>query len=211
MGLFSGITDMFSPSSSSASKNLAKLEPMYREMYQPYIDYGMSAMPTLQQQYAQLLNNPQALWTQLSQGYEESPGFNLQRTAGMNAANQAAAAGGMLGTNAHQTETAQLMDELASQDYYDYMGKMLGLWGTGLEGTQGMFNTGFNATQGLAGNIGNAYGAQANLGYAQSGNQNQFLGGLIGAGLGAFGGPAGAVAGSQIGSSMMSPNSGWMR
>lgn len=166
---------------------LAQMEPMLHQYYDPYINNGQQAMGTLNEQYAMLLNDPAAMQAMLGSGYEQSPGYQYQYDTAMNAGNQAAAAGGMLGTPAHDTQMMGTAQGLASQDYWKYYGNNQNLYNQGLSGTQDMFNTGYNASNQMAGGMGSMYGNQANLAYANNQSQNQMLSSLLGGASGMAG------------------------
>jgi len=131
--------------------------------YQPYAQAGQGALGQLQGQYGnllgnyggiqgqynQLMNDPNGVMNKIGAGYQKSPGFDWQMNQGMNAANNAAASGGMAGSPQHQQQAATMAEGLANQDYYNYMNKALGLYGTGLQGNQGLYNQGLAGTQGL--------------------------------------------------------------
>lgn len=187
MGLFGGISKaLFGDSTKDSMKTLNRTGAQMQGIYQPYIDYGNRAMPTLEDQYSKLLNNPQALYSMLAGGYEQSPGYGYRMQAMQNAANQAASAGGMLGTNQHQMNSMNAASGIAGEDFNNYLSTMLGLYGTGLEGTQNQFNTGANMAQGLAGNMGALGQTRANLQYQGQNSNNQMLAGLGGAAMTAF-------------------------
>jgi hypothetical protein len=174
---------------------MERAQAQMKQSYQPYMDYGMRAMPTLEDTYSKLLNNPQMIQQMLGGGYQQSPGYQFQYDAAMNGANSAAAAGGLLGTQGHQNNAMGVAQGLANQDYWNYYNQNANLFNTGLRGTQGQFDTGFNATQGYAQGIGNLYGSQANLSAAMAQSQNQSLASLLGAGIGA----GGSILGAGIG------------
>jgi len=185
-----------------AQKYLGQYEQILNQAYDPYIEYGMRAMPTLEEQYALLLSNPAAVQAMLGQGFEESPGYEFQMDQAMNASNQAASAGGMLGTPSHTQQSMGVAQGLAAQDYWNYYNQNASLYNQGLTGTQGQFDTGFNATNQKQGAMGNLYGSKANLANAQGQSQQNMFSSLLGAGIGAagyaFGGPAGGAATSGI-------------
>ena len=186
----------------AAQKYLSQAEPMLRQNYSPYMQQGQRAMPILEEQFGQLLNNPQMMMQNWGQGFEESPGYQFQMEQMMNAANGAAAAGGMLGTNAHQQQAMGYAGGLANQDYYNYLDRIGEMYGQGLSGYGGLYDAGFNATQGYSSGMGNALGSQANLAYTQGANTQNMFGSALGAGLGAIGsiwGPGGAMAGKWAG------------
>lgn len=185
-----------------AEDYLQQIEPMLRDIYNPYIQHGMTAYPGLQEQYNLLMTNPAAVQSMLGQSYQQSPGYQFSYDQAMNAANQANAAGGMLGTSAHQQQAMGAATGLASQDYNNYLNNQMQLYGMGLQGNQGFYNTGYNASNQLAGGLGNAYGSAAQLSYANKANQDQMLASLLGAGIGAagyaLGGPMGGALATGI-------------
>lgn len=173
--------------------------------YNPYIEAGHSALPQLQNQYGSmvgqgaglqgqynnLMNDPAGFNSRLGAGFQQSPGFAWQMKQGMNAANNAAAAGGMLGTPQHQQQAATMAEGLANQDFNSYMSRVLGMYGTGLQGTQGMFNSGlqgmqginnqgYNASNELAGALGSNFMNQGNLAYSGAAAKNQNQGAQMG-------------------------------
>ncbi len=213
---------LFSKSSSkpykAAAKYLDKIEPMLQEYYSPYVEAGQRAMPTLEEQYAMLMGDPGALYNQLASGFQTTPGYEFQLQQGMNAASQAAAAGGMAGTPAHMQQSMGYAQGLANQQFNDYMSKMLGMYGQGLSGTQGMFSTGYGATNQLAGGLESLYANQANLAMSKEAAKQQQMADLLGGwfGTGAaiggalMGGPAGGAVGAQAGNAMGQTMAGWL-
>lgn len=207
------------------------------QYYSPYINAGGQALGRNQNEYnsllggrgdlqnilMQLLKNPGDFYNQIGKGYQESPGYQFRRDQGLNAINNAAAAGGLAGSQQHQQQAGQLAGNLAEEDYQRYLQQVLGLFGQGLEGTGNLYERGlrgneelnrlgYGASGDLAKTIYDNLQSQANLAYAGQENQNQYdqarrgsrnslIGSGIGAGLGyAFGGPAGGALGSQAGS-----------
>src|ERR1700761_7078652 len=73
--------------------------------YQPYTQGGQWAGQKLQDQFGNLLKNPGQFVNSVGSNYQQSPGFQFQVGQATNAANNAAAAGGMAGSPA---ETQQL-------------------------------------------------------------------------------------------------------
>lgn len=215
MGMFDGL---FGGSKKDPYKEarqyLDKMEPMLHQYYDPYVSWGNQAMPTLEEQYAMLLQNPSALYASLGSEYQTSPGYQFQLDQALNAGNQAMSAGGMLGTPAHQQQNMGYAQGLANQDYNNYMARMLDMYGLGLSGTQGQLGYGYNASNQLASGLGNLYGSQANLAFGGAASQNKqssdmwgSILGLAGTAAGSLLGPAGAVVGNQIGQTV----GGWMK
>jgi hypothetical protein len=165
---------------------LNQIPGMMQQAYNPYIQAGLGALPQLQSQYGQLMNGN--FINNMGQNFQQSPGLKFQIDQATGAANRAAAAGGSLGTPAEQQNLANVTNGLANQDYYNWLNHAMNAYGMGLQGEQGLYNTGFNASNELANNLGANAMSQANLAYAGQQNQNQFRGGMLGAGLGLLGG-----------------------
>lgn len=140
--------------------------------YQPYINAGQGAMSSLQDQYGQLVNDPAAKLNSIGQGYQQSPGYQFKVDQATKAANQAAAAGGMLGSPMEQQQLASTVTGLADQDYYNWMNQALGLYGSGLSGYQGLNQMGYGASNELAQSLANALMSQGQLAYTGAANQN---------------------------------------
>lgn len=224
-GLFSGLYGLFGEQDpqDAAWPYLNKIPGMLNSTYQPWINAGMGALggmnqyqtrgnqagDTLMGQYGQMINDPSGLINRLGAGFQQSPGYAFQTSQALGAANRAAAAGGMAGSPAEQQQIAGVTNQLANQDYYNYLNQAKGLYGqgiAGLQGTEGMglnanediFNQGASAAHDLAQSLGSAYMSQANLGYQGVINKNQRIGGALGA-LGSFLDPGGAYLGGQGG------------
>jgi hypothetical protein len=211
-GMFFGGDDPYD----KAKQQYGKIPGATAPYYNPYINAGRGALgglqdqygklmgnyPGLQGQYDQLMNDPNAILNKIGSGYHESPGFKWQLGQGMNAANNAAAAGGMAGTPQHQQQAATMAEGLANQDYWNFLSRGLGAYGMGLQGNQNFFNQGLEGQQGLnkmgfdAGDqmariMADMYGQQGQLGFAGQAAQNQQQGanwGNIFGGLGAIAG-----------------------
>lgn len=185
----------------AASKYYNQIPGRMLPYYQPYMNAGQGAMNQLQDQYGkmvgnyggvqdkynQLMNDPNAFLAKIGAGYQKSPGFDWQMNQGMNAANNAAAAGGMAGSPQHQQQAATMAEGLANQDYYNYMNKALGafntglsgnagLYGMGIQGLQGLNQMGYNASNEYGQDIGNYLMNQGNMAYAGQATQSQAQG-----------------------------------
>lgn len=139
--------------------------------YGPYEEMGGRAIPALEDQYAQLLHNPEALLNQIGSGHRASPGYQFKTEEATRAANQAAAAAGMLGSPSHQQSLAKTVTGLADQDYYNYLQNALGLYSTGLSGTSGLNQMGYDAASNLGLGESNALLSQANLSHSAGLNE----------------------------------------
>ncbi len=156
-------------------EEMKKVLPQY---YQPYIDAGNKALPGLEGGYGSMMN-PNEFIKKIGAGYQESPGYQWQKQQGLAGIQNAAAAGGMLGTGQHQQQAGELAGNLANQDFYNYLSKALGTYDKGIAGMQGLYNTGANASMGLGNNLAGIAGGQANLAYEGRNAQNQRSGQMM--------------------------------
>lgn len=221
-GIASGIWDLFGAQNpaDAASPYYNKIPGMLNQTYQPYMQAGMGALSGLQQyenrgnvagnqlmnQYNQMINDPSGLINRLGAGFKQSPGYEFQVNQALGAANRAAAAGGMAGSPEEQQQIAGVTNQLANQDYYNYLNHSQQLYGGGIQGLQGterlganigegIYGAGANAANELAQNLGAAYMNQGNLAYQQANNQNQMTGQGIGNLIGGIGGIASLIGG----------------
>lgn len=155
--------------------------------YNPYIQAGGRSLNTLENTYNQLLQNPAQTMNQIGAGYQASPGYQYNVEQATNAANQAAAAGGMQGTMQEQQQLAGTVSGLANQDYYNYLNQALGLYGQGLSGLGGLNTMGYGASTGLAQSLKDVLESQSSAAVAQQQAENQKaaeessgIGGIIG-------------------------------
>ena len=206
MGFFSGLFGGGGDGTKQAQKYIGQMNPMLEGYYNPYIEQGQEAQGTLDEQFQRMLQDPSQYQQLFGGNYQQSPGYEFQRNEALRGANQAAAAGGMLGTAAHQQGAAGLATGLANQDYWKYFGANQDIFNQGLQGTQDFYNKGYDATNQLAGGKANVLGSQANLAYTQEQNANNRIGSLLGAGIGAagyaLGGIPGGAASTYLGSKL---------
>lgn len=177
------------------------------QYFEPWIGAGRQALPTLQQQYGQLISDPNALYNKFASGYKESPGYKWRQQQGQGAALNAAAAGGMAGTPQHQQQAAEISEHIADQDFMNYLQSIMGLYGQGLGGLSGLSKEGLLGSIGLGEDIASILGRQAENAIKQQQYENQQSGsnwGDILSGIGSIagmflGGPAGGAAGGGLG------------
>jgi hypothetical protein len=165
----------------------------------PFINAGTRQIPGLEGNYNKLTQDPAAFMRQLGAGYQQSPGYQFSVDQATKAANQAAAAGGMVGSPAEQQMLAETTQGLASRDYDSYMNRALGLYGTGLSGMQGLYQGGQQSAGSLAQMLGQALAAQAANANQGANTENQQKGGGIGGLLGGLGSLAGFAMGGPVG------------
>jgi hypothetical protein len=164
---------MASNPANAAMPYLQQVPDTITPYYQPYIDAGTQSLGTLQDQYNTLLTNPQAIMQMLGGSYQQSPGYQYDYNQSQNAAMNAAAAGGYVGTPANQNEAANAAYGVSNQDYWNYVNHMTGLYNTGLEGEQGLNQMGYGASNSLAQALGQNLNTEAGLAYAGQANQNK--------------------------------------
>lgn len=150
-----------------------------REDYKPWRDAGVTALGQLQD--PNLLNN-----------YQGDPGYQFRLGEGEKAINASAAARGMGNSGATMKALLKYGQDFASNEYNNAYnrtyGRLSSLAGMGQGATQGMAGAAQNYGNAVSSNqigMGNAIGA-ANI--AQSNQQSQLFGSLLGAGGMALGG-----------------------
>lgn len=167
----------------AAMPYLNKMGQQLPSYFNPYINAGNSALPGLQHAYSNMMN-PNQMIQQIGSGYQASPGFQWQLGQGMKAAQNAAGAGGMMGTPEHQQQAATMAEGLANQDFYHYLSNALGLYGQGVRGEQGLYNSGLEASMGLGEDLASIAGSQAGLAYQGQNAENEARGGAMGSLIG---------------------------
>lgn len=143
-----------------------------KDSFQPYMDAGKNSLSDLTSQYKDLLSDPGSVLARIGSGYQKSPGFEFQKSQGLQGINNAAAAGGMLGTSQHQQDAGTLSNNLANQDYGQYLQRALGLWGQGLSGEENLEKGGQNAASQYGGDLAQALMSEGNLAYGGQQNKN---------------------------------------
>lgn len=167
MGFLSSVKNMFFGGSPSkqANRYLDQIPGQMQPYYQPYMDAGKGSLETLQNQYGDLIGDPGKKYADLGAGYKESPGYQYKLQQALGAQANAQARGGMLGTPQDQTYAMQTANDIASQDFNDYMEKVLGLYGTGLKGNEGIEQQGYEANTNYGNMLGSITGQKARNSY----------------------------------------------
>lgn len=181
-----GFFDWLTPNpAKDANKYLDQIPGAIGRYYDPYINAGQGSLGKIGGEYDKLLSDPNALIARLGAGYKESPGYQWRLNQGTNAINNAQAAGGMAGTGQHQQMAGELAGNLANQDYQQYLQQALGLYGTGLQGHQGLAGMGLQAGGSLADQLAQILAQKGAYAYQGQAGRNSFLGSLLG-GLGGW-------------------------
>lgn len=173
-----------------------------------YIDRGTRAQNTLEDLFKNIRENPQSIMDLLGKGYQQSPGFDWNMKRSQQAINNASAAGGMLGTPQHEQQSADMASALSSRDFGDYMQRMMGIWGTGVQGTENFANRGWDASKTLMEDLANLGGAQGAYAAQDTAGRNKGMSNMF-SGAASILGPM--VNGGAGGSSMpwMNPDNGF--
>lgn len=170
----------------NAQRYIDQIPGTVKPYYDPYVQAGGQSRDELMDQYHQLTEDPDAVYNKIGQGYQESPGYQFQLQQALSAGNNAAAAGGMVGSPTHSQNQMQVAQGLAAQDYDKYFENAMGLYGKGIGGYEGMNEMGFNASNELAQILGNQWKSKANLDLAgrgmQDAKQQAFWGNVSGLG-----------------------------
>lgn len=188
--LASGIAELFSNNKNPAdiaNQYISQIPGSTSSYFQPYINYGQTALPTLQGQYNELLATPGGKLNQIGSSFHQSPGFQFALQQALQGAGHAAAAGGMAGSPQHEQQNMQLATGLANQDFYNYLDKALGLYGKGISGEQGLAGAGLQAGTSMADMIAQALAQQAQYAYEGEAAKNESKNSLwsnLGSGLG---------------------------
>lgn len=165
--------DHFKNPADAAMNTIGGIPGALKPYYDTYMDAGKSALPTLQSQFGNLIKDPGNFINNVGQSYQQSPGFQASLKEALNAATNAAAAGGYAGSPQHERYSMEAATNLANKDYNDWLSKALGAYGMGLGGEQNIFQTGFDASKDYAGNVGNTMMNQAMLQFSGQQAENE--------------------------------------
>ncbi len=173
----SGLAGMFGNGNknpaASANESLDKIPGQTEQYYSPYQKAGKGALTDLQNQYGNLLGNTGDVYNNLAGGYKESPGYQYALKSALAAGNNAAAAGGMLGTPSHQEANMNTASGIASKDFNDYLQNVLGLYGKGLAGEEGLNTQGYGANTDYGNLLANLNQQKAAYNYQGQNAQNK--------------------------------------
>ena len=168
--------------------------------FEPYTNKGKDALNTVTKHYEGILNDPGGTINKFGESFQNSPGFKFALENALHAASNAAAAGGMAGTPQHQYQAMEAATGLANQDYYNWLGKTLGLYGAGLSGENDITHLGYDSAKNQAEMIAQVLKQQADLAFRgeqeKNAQRNSLLGGLGRLGGGILGFGAGGLKGA---------------
>lgn len=161
MGLFNAFGGGYKDPTKNASRTIGQIPGQVSPYYQPYINAGQGALGDIQNQYQDLFGGK--TYDKLAAGYKESPGYKFKLDQALQAANNAQAAGGMLGTPQNQQVNMETAEGIASKDFQDYMNSQMGLYNTGMNAAQNINNMGYGASGSMADTLANALSQQAQM------------------------------------------------
>lgn len=147
----SAIENMFSGGASSgaqqASGDISAENQQNQSNFGPWIQAGQNALSQYQKMLGQGIN-PQDFYSKMMAGYTESPEAKYAQQQGVNQANMAGAASGMLGSGAEQTALQRQGQEITGQDQDNWFNRMAGIFGNALKGYGDLSGQGLQASGG---------------------------------------------------------------
>lgn len=134
---------------------------------QPYAQQGQEAYGQLSPAIQNMLN-PQQLYDQWAQGYQESPYAKQMQEKSMNQGLQAASSMGMLGSTPALRALQEGSSMISNADRENYLNKLLGMYTQGATQAQNIYGQGAN----MASQMGNqTYQHGGNMAQAAYGQQ----------------------------------------
>lgn len=169
-----------------------------RDALNPYQQAGTNALGNYQN-WAQNMQNPTDYYNNIMKNYNMSPAAQMNAQYGQKAMNQAAAAGGMVGSPSQQEQIGRFMNNLVNTDQQQYFNNINGinnqygaaqgnLMGQGYGAANGINNSYMGQGNALAGLYNNMGQAQLQQQMAQANGINNMIGmgvnGFLGSGMG---------------------------
>lgn len=180
------------------SDYLDQIIPMLKKYLGPYAQRGEEAGGILSGEFGPMATDPAAFMSSMMEKYKPSKSYQLQSEQMRQAAANAAAAGGMRGSESDIARQSGIAERLQGQDMQNWLQNVMGIKKTGLTGEEGLYGKGFGAASELSSGIGNVLGSQARLSMEQEQQLRQFLSDLLG-NVGSAGGFGRGSAGASIG------------
>lgn len=168
--------------SDAAAGYLDQIPNDLKQYLGPYVANGLSQYQGLNQNYHDLMSNPGDVYNRLGSGFQQSPGFAFALKQALQAGGNASAASGLAGSPMATQNQMKTANDLANQDWYNYISNVGNLYGRGLQGSQGIYDQGVYAGGALAGGMAGARSSQAANASAGSMFGNNQLNSMLGAG-----------------------------
>lgn len=193
----SGISSMLG--GRNAAKQARKyLEPI-KGYNEPYMQQGHEAYSALRPQYMQMAQNPRQMYDEDVAGYQPSGAYNYKLPFLQREAKNAALSGGTLGTETDERRRMEMINALLNSDMGEYLNRIGGYRGMGIEGLERSAGRGFNAMENMSNIAGNRAGFEYGQGAQGSNNLSSIIQALSKIGAGYFGDKAGREAMNQGG------------
>ena len=183
----------------AAMPYLNQIPGVGHDAYDPYITEGRTAGQNVQGQYEGLMNDPTGFINKLMQAYQPSEGYQFQKGELSKAMGNTAASGGFAGTSFDQGQQAKGIQGLLSQDMQQFLSNALGVYGTGLQGEQGISDRGYDATGKLTDILGGNLNQQGGLAFQGQQQKNANRSAAINALIKSLGVAAGGAATGGLG------------
>lgn len=164
----------------AAAPHLAQAKQDIQDYSNIPIDRGYRTSQLLEPLYKQLMEDPQKIMEMLSSGYQSSPGYQFKLQQALQAANQAHAAGGSLGTPANAYDDMNVANGIASQDFNDFYNRKLGLFNTGVSGNQHFSDTGTDMARAVMEDLASLSGAQGAYAAKDTAGSNNAISNIFG-------------------------------
>lgn len=154
---------------------------------QPFLNAGTGAIGDYQD-WLRGQKDPSGFINNLMGNYQESPYAHMLQQQAMNAGNNSASAGGLMGSSALMQQQMQNAGQIASGDMNQWLQNVLGINTQYGQGQQNLMNGGQNAANALTNMYNNMGQEMGNAAYGkEAGKQSDFWH-TIGGGLGVLGG-----------------------
>lgn len=199
-GGLSMLPGLFGNPADDAMGYLNKIGDTARQQYEPYQQQGQEAYGQMSPALGQMSSDPSGYINKMMGGYQQSPQFKNSLQEALRAAQNTAAAGGMVGSGQDQLGESRLADYMSQNDMQNYLNNVMGAQKTGLQGEQNVYGQGYDATKQLTDSLMNMFGSQSTLAYKGAENQNQMFGDMAKM----FMSPGGGAGGASMGSGLMS-------
>lgn len=130
---------LFSNPSKKAISSLNNIDQNAQNAMQPYNQFS-NLGPQISQQYQQMYSNPMQYMNDMRSQYEKTPQHELALQDSMKMANNAAVAGGMVGTPMHQRDLMSTASGINNQYEQQFIDKAMNAQKYGLQGAQGLYD-----------------------------------------------------------------------
>ena len=153
-----------------------------QEAQDPYLKAGQGAIGDYQQ-WLQGQKDPSGFINNLMGQYQQSPYAKYMQQQSMRAGQNAASAGGLMGSTPFAQQMQQNAGNIASGDMQNWLKNVLGINTQYGQGEQNLMQGGQNAANALTGMYGNMGQQMGEAAYGRRAGQNQDWSNMIGAGL----------------------------